>query len=283
VTRARARARPGRFGLHAALWLICAVWLAPIAGLLVSSVRPAPDVAASGWWTVLRHPVFTAANYRDVLTTQGVGTSFLNTVVIAVPATVLPLLIAAYAAYAFAWMPFAGRGALFGLVVLLLAVPVQTTLVPVLRLFTAAHLTGTFPALWLAHTGYGLPLAVFLLRNFFAGLPPDTLDAAAVDGADPAATFFRIVLPLAMPAVASLAIFQFLWVWNDLLVALSYLGGHPGIAPLTVTIADMVSSLGGGWPLLTAAAFVSMLLPLAVFAGLQRYVVRGLVAGALKE
>jgi len=272
-----------RVPIHAVLWLICAVWLAPAVGLLVSSLRPAPDVAASGWWTVLRHPALTLANYRDVLTTQGLGSSFFNSVVIAAPATAIPLLAAAYAAYAFAWMEFSGRRVLFAVVILLLVVPVQTTLVPVLRLFTATGLTGTFPALWLAHTGYGLPLAVFLLRNFIGSLPADVLDSAAIDGAGALETFFRIVLPLSVPALASLAIFQFLWVWNDLLVALSYLGGRPSVAPLTVTIAGLVSSLGGGWHLLTAAAFVSMVLPLLVFLTLQRYFVRGLVAGAVKE
>lgn len=269
--------------VHAALWLIGAAWLAPVVGLFVSSLRPAQDVAASGWWTVLRHPALTLVNYRDVLTAQGLGASFFNSMVIAVPATTIPLLIAAYAAYAFAWMEFPGRRALFALVVMLLVVPVQTTLVPVLRLFTATGLTGTFPALWLAHTGYGLPLAVFLLRSFIGGLPADVLDAAAIDGADAVQTFFRVVLPLSVPAVASLAIFQFLWVWNDLLVALSYLGGRPSVAPLTVTIAGLMSSLGGGWHLLTAAAFVSMVLPLAVFFTLQRYFVRGLIAGAVKD
>ena len=269
--------------VHAVLWLICAAWLAPVAGLLVSSFRPARDVAATGWWTVVAHPAFTLANYGDVLTTQGIGTSVLNSIAITVPATVIPLLAAAYAAYALAWMRFPLRGALHALVVLLLVVPVQATLVPVLRLFAAVRLTGTFPALWLAHTGYGLPLAVFLLRNFIAGLPADLLDAAAIDGADPAGVFFRVVLPLAAPAAAALAIFQFLWVWNDLLVALSYLGGRPSVAPLTVAIAGLVSSLGSGWHLLTAAAFVSMVLPLVVFFALQRYFVRGLVAGTLKE
>ncbi|HEV2438715.1 MAG TPA: carbohydrate ABC transporter permease [bacterium] len=278
MTRALRRAP-----VHGALWLVCAAWLAPAIGLFVSALRPAPDVAASGWWTVLRHPAFTLANYRDVLAAQGLGTSFFNSMVIAVPATAVPLLIAAYAAYAFAWMEFPGRRALFALVVMLLVIPVQTTLVPVLRLFTASGLTGTFPGLWLAHTGYGLPLAVFLLRNFIGGLPADVLDSAAIDGADAAQTFFRVVLPLSMPAVASLAIFQFLWVWNDLLVALSYLGGRPSVAPLTVTIAGLVSSLGGGWHLLTAAAFVSMTLPLILFFTLQRYFVRGLVAGAVKD
>jgi alpha-glucoside transport system permease protein len=269
--------------VHAALWLVCAAWLAPVVGLLVSSFRPAPDVSASGWWTVFAHPALTLGNYRDVLTAQGLGTSFFNSMIIAVPATAIPLLIAAYAAFAFSWMEFPGRRVLFALFVLLLAVPVQTTLVPVLRIFTAAGLTGTFPALWLAHTGYGLPLAVFLLRNFIGGLPAEVLDSAAIDGADAVQTFFRVVLPLSMPAVASLAIFQFLWVWNDLLVALSYLGGRPSVAPLTVTIAGLVSSLGGGWHLLTAAAFVSMILPLVVFFTLQRYFARGLIAGAVKD
>ncbi len=269
--------------VHLGLWLVCAVWLAPAVGLFVSSLRPAPDVAVSGWWTVFRHPVFTLANYRDVLSTQRLGAGLFNSMVIAVPATAIPLLIAAYAAYAFARMDVLGRGVLFALMVLLLVVPIQTTLVPVLRLFTAARLTGTFPAVWLAHTGYGLPLAVFLLRNFIRGLPADVLDSAAIDGADAVQTFFRIVLPLSLPALASLAIFQFLWVWNDLLVALSYLGGRPSVAPLTVTIAGLVNSLGSGWNLLTAAAFVSIALPLGVFFTLQRYFIRGLIAGAVKD
>ena len=269
--------------VHLVLWLVCTVWLAPVVGLLVSSLRPAADVAASGWWTILRHPALTLDNYRAVLGTQRLAAGFFNSMVIAAPSTAIPLLIAAYAAYALSWMEFRGRGALFAVIVLLLVVPIQTTLVPVLRLFTAARLTGTFPALWLAHAGYGLPLAVFLLRNFVAGLPADVLDSAAIDGADAVQTFFRMVLPLSLPALASLAIFQFLWVWNDLLVALSYLGGRPSVAPLTVTIAGLVSSLGSGWNLLTAAAFVSVALPLAVFFALQRYFIRGLVAGAVKD
>jgi alpha-glucoside transport system permease protein len=272
-----------RAPVHAALWVICAAWLVPIAGLFVSSLRPESDVASSGWWTVVLHPAFTLGNYRNVLQARGVGAGFVNSLLIAAPATAIPLLIAAYAAYALSWMEFPGRRAVFAIMIMLLVVPVQTTLVPVLRLLTAAHLTGTFPALWLAHTGYGLPLAVVLLRNFIGGLPRDVLDAAAVDGADALGTFFRVVLPLSLPALASLAIFQFLWVWNDLLVALSYLGGRPAVAPLTVTIAGLVSSLGAGWHLLAAAAFVSMILPLAVFFGMQRYFVRGLVAGAIKD
>ena len=267
---------------HAVLWLICAVWLAPAVGLLVSSLRPAPDVAASGWWTVLRHPALTLANYRDVLTTQGLGSNFFNSVVIAAPATAIPLLAAAYAAYAFAWMEFSGRRVLFAVVILLLVVPVQTTLVPVLRLFTATGLTGTFPALWLAHTGYGLPLAVFLLRNFIGSLPADVLDSAAIDGAGALETFFRIVLPLSVPALASLAIFQFLWVWNDLLVALIFSDGTERTAPLMVKMADLAGTRGNEWQRLTSGAFVSMVIPLLVFLSLQRYFVRGLLAGSVK-
>jgi len=178
-------------------------------------------------------------------------------------------------------MAVPGRPALVAVIVALLVVPLQTTFIPVLRLLTATGLTGTFAGLWLAHTGYGLPFAVYLLRNAMAGLPRDLLDAAAIDGASPLATFFRLVLPLVGPTLASLAIFQFLWVWNDLLVALIYLGGQPAVAPMTVTISNLVNSLGGGWHLLTAAAFLSMVLPLAVFLGLQRYFVRGILTGAI--
>jgi alpha-glucoside transport system permease protein len=179
-------------------------------------------------------------------------------------------------------MPFRGREPLFAALVGLLVVPLQITFIPVLRLLTALRLTGTFGALWLAHTAYGLPLALYLLRNFMAGLPREMLEAAAADGASAPALFFRLVVPLTAPAFASLAIFQFLWVWNDLLVALVYLGGQPDVAPMTVTLSNLVNSLGGGWHLLTAGAFVSMALPLVVFFGLQRFFVRGILAGAVK-
>ncbi len=268
--------------VHALLWALCTVWLLPVVGLLTSSLRPARDVSASGWWTVLAHPAFTLANYREVLAADNMGQSFWNSVAIALPSVAIPLLIAGYAGYAFAWMEFPGRHTVFAATVALLVVPLQTTFIPVLRLLAALGLTGTFAGVWMAHTGYGLPLATYLLRNAAAALPRDLIDAAAIDGASPLATFFRLVLPLSGPALASLAIFQFLWVWNDLLVALIYLGGQPAVAPMTVTISNLVNSLGGGWHLLTAAAFVSMALPLAVFFGLQRYVVRGILAGALK-
>jgi alpha-glucoside transport system permease protein len=191
-------------------------------------------------------------------------------------------MIAAFAAFAFAWMEFPGRQFLFFVIVGLLVVPIQMTLVPVLRLLTDLGLTGTFPAVWLAHTGYGLPFAIYLLRNFFAELPKEMFESAHMDGATPFTTFFRLALPTSVPALASLGIFQFLWVWNDLLVALMYLGGRPAVAPLTVTVSNLVNQYGQGWQLLTAAAFISMLLPLIVFFSLQRYFVRGILAGSVK-
>src|SRR5207248_7145466 len=185
--------------------------------------------------------------------------------IVTLPATLAPILIAAFAAYAFAWMNFPGRNVLFIAVVGLLVVPLQMTLIPILRLFNTVGLTGTFVAIWLAHAGYGLPFAIYLLRNFFGNLPREMLESAYIDGASPLVVFFRLVLPTSVPALASLAIFQFLWVWNDLLVALIYLGGRPDVAPMTVTVSNLVNSLGQNWQLLTAAAFISMLLPLTVF------------------
>jgi alpha-glucoside transport system permease protein len=192
------------------------------------------------------------------------------------------MFVAALAAYAFSWMEFRGREALFLIVVGLLVVPIQLTLIPVLRLYAGLELTGTFPAIWLAHVAYGLPFAIFLLRNFFIALPKDLLESAFLEGASHFRAFMRIVLPLSVPALAALGIFQFLWVWNDLLVALVYLGGVRDVAPMTVTISSLVSSFGSNWQLLTAAAFVSMVLPLIVFFALQRYFVEGILAGAVK-
>ena len=266
-----------------AILIVCCLWLVPSVGLLVSSFRPPSLVASSGWWTAFHVPLdFTLQNYQQVLTTYNMLPSFVNSVLIAVPATVIPILIAAYAAYGFAWMRFAGRDALFLVVVGLLVVPLQTTFIPVLTLFVQLGLTGTFLGIWLAHTGYGLPLAIYLLRNFIGALPKDMFESALIDGAGHWTMFFRLVLPTSVAALASLAIFQFLWVWNDLLVALIYLGGQPAVSPVTVTISNLVNSLGQGWQLLTAAAFVSMALPLALFFSLQRYFASGLLAGAVK-
>jgi alpha-glucoside transport system permease protein len=210
------------------------------------------------------------------------GLSFLNSLFISVPATIMTIMLAAFAAYALAWMKFPGRDILFLIIVGLLVVPLQMTLVPVLRLFTGLGITGTFLAIWLAHTGFGLPFAIYLLRNFFGALPRDMFESAYLDGASQFTAFFRLALPTSVAALASLAIFEFMWVWNDLLGALIFLGGRSDVAPMTVTISNLVSSQGEGWQLLTAAAFISMMLPLLIFFTLQRYFVGGILAGSIK-
>lgn len=281
IGRAAHRAR--RFPIHVAVIACAAVWLLPTIALLVSSFRERTAVTDSGWWRILWDPAdITLQNYADVLTQNNMARSFINSIIIAVPGTALPIFVAALAAYAFAWMSFPGRSLLLLTVIALLVVPVQVTIIPVLRLFTLVNLSGTFPAIWLAHTGYGLPFAIFLLHSFFSQLPRPMLESAFLDGASELAVFFRIVLPLSTPAIASLAIFQFLWVWNDLLVALVYLQ-DPQKAPLTLTLTNLVSSFGSQWQLLTAGAFVSMALPLIIFFSLQRYFVRGILAGSVKE
>jgi len=272
--------------LHIAVVGIALIWSLPSVGLLISSFRPRNDVLGSGWWTVFQHPFdftqFQLDNYIHVLTTEGMGRAFLNSLTISIPSTVIPIAVAAFAAYAFAWMEFPGRQTLFVVVVGLLVVPLQMTLIPLLRVYNRLGLAGTFLGIWLAHTGYGLPFAVYLLRNFFGTLPKDLFESAFIDGASHLTAFFRLALPLSIPALASLAIFQFLWVWNDLLVALIYLGGTEAVAPLTLKMANLVNSLGQNWHLLTAAAFVTMVLPLVVFFSLQRYFVQGILAGAVK-
>jgi alpha-glucoside transport system permease protein len=255
----------------------------PTAGLFVSSFRPGRAIATSGWWTAFQTPFeFTLENYERVLTTQGMGQSFINSLSIAFPATVLTIVVAALAAYAFSWMEFPGRDWLLLVMVGLLVVPLQLTLIPVLRMFATLGWTGEFFAIWLAHAAYGMPFTIFLLRNFFVALPKDLLESAFLDGASHFRAFWRIVMPLSVPALAALGIFQFLWLWNDLLVALVYLGGSRSVAPMTVTISNLVNSFGSSWHLLTAAAFVSMILPLVIFFALQRYFVEGILAGAVK-
>jgi alpha-glucoside transport system permease protein len=292
-TLARPRVEAGSFAerlkrnlsrtpLHVVIIVLALLWMTPAFGLLVSSFRNASDVATSGWWTAFTPPFnFTLENYRDVITQNRMGQSFLNSLIIAIPGTIIPIFVAAFAAFAFSWMKFRGRDALFIFVVALLVVPLQMTLIPVLRLLTNAGIAGTFPAIWLAHTAYGLPFAIYLLRNFFSAIPRELLESAYLDGASNIRVFLRLIIPLSVPALASLAIFQFLWVWNDLLVALIILQ-NPNLAPMTVTITNLVSSFGTQWQLLTAAAFISMVLPLAIFFALQRYFVQGIMTGAIK-
>ncbi len=201
---------------------------------------------------------------------------------ISIPATLLPLAIATFAAYALAWMRFPGRQVLFTLMIGLLVVPLQMTLIPVLKAYSVLGISGTFLAIWLAHTGYGMPFGIYLLRNYIGGLPRDLMEAAAVDGASHLTIFMRLVVPLSVPAIASFAVFQFLWVWNDLLIALVYLGGSKTVAPVTLALRNLVGDRGQDWHLLTAGAFVSMAVPLLVFLLLQRYFVRGILAGSVK-
>jgi len=275
-----------RTALHAVVIFIALLWLVPTIGVLVTSFRPAQNVAQSGWWTVfwgISDSVrFTLNNYRIVLSKLGIGRAFLNSFVITIPATLIPLGIALFAAYALSWMRFFARATIFMIMVALLVVPFQMTFIPILRIFNKTGLAGTFPGIWLAHTGYGLPLAIYMLYNYISGLPKELFDSASIDGANTFYIFLRIVLPLSIPIIASLTIFQFLWVWNDLLVALIYLGGTPDVAPVTVQISSLVGSYGQDWELLTAAVFISIIPSLAVFFGLQRYFVRGILAGSIK-
>jgi alpha-glucoside transport system permease protein len=243
--------------------LICFLWTLPTAGMFISSFRPANAIQSSGWWTVFLHPFeltqWTLQNYGTVLTKDGMADAFINSLIVTIPATVIPITIAAFAAYAFAWMKFPGRDFFFAIVVGLLVVPLHMALIPVLRLYTQFGLNGTFLGIWLAHTGFGLPLAVYLLYNYMS-----------------------LVIPLSVPAIASFAIFQFLWVWNDLLVALVFLGTSAQVGVVTSTLSELVGSRGQDWHLLTAGAFISMIIPLFVFFSLQRYFIRGLLAGSVK-
>ena len=272
--------------VRTAVLVIAVLWSLPTVALLISSFRNAADLQQSGWWTMLLHPFqaarLTMENYEAVLTAEGLGAAFANSLVVTIPATVIPITIAAFAAYAFAWMRFPGRKLLFAIVVGLLVLPLQMALIPLLRLYTHLDLTGTFLGTWLAHAGFGLPLAIFLFYSYMSELPRDIFESAYIDGASHFDAFIHLAVPLSIPALVSFAIFQFLWVWNDLLIALVFLGTDSEVATLTAMLNELVGTKGESWHLLTAGAFVSMVVPLVVFLALQRYFVRGLLAGSVK-
>ena len=273
--------------LRLTVLVICALWTIPTLGLLVTSVRDPALIATSGWWTSLLHPFepnqWTLSNYETVLSSDGMGNAFINSLVVTIPSVAIPITIAAFAAYAFAWVPFRGRGILFTIVVALLVVPIQMSLIPILQIYAAGNLYGSFLGIWLAHTGFGLPLAIFLLYNFMSQLPRDLFESAAIDGASALQVFTRLVLPLSIPAIGAIAIFQFLWVWNDLLVALVFLGPGADVRVLPTALYNLIGSRGGSWHLLTAGAFITMVVPLLVFLLLQRAFVRGILAGSVKS
>jgi alpha-glucoside transport system permease protein len=268
-----------------ALIIVCFLWIVPVIGLLVTSLRTADAANNSGWWRVITSPLdftqWTLGNYSEVGTKLELGTAFINSFAVTLPATVIPILIAAFAAYAFSFMEFPGRDLIFLVIVSLLVVPNQVALVPLLKLYGDLGLNGQFPAVWLAHIGFGMPLAIYILRNYMATLPKEVIESAKVDGASHFTTFWRLIVPMSVPALASFAIFQFLWVWNDLLVALLFLGpGENGV--LTVALAGLVGSEGQGWQLITAGGFITIAVPLLVFISMQRFFVRGLTAGSVK-
>ena len=274
-----------RVAINLTVIALIVVWTVPTIGLFITSFRDKQAISNSGWWTVFTNPqgAFTLDNYQKVLFGgDGLATAFLNTLAVTIPAVVIPILIAAFAAYGFAWMDFPGRRVLFITVVALLVVPLQIALIPVLKAYLAIDLNGTFLAVWLAHAGFGLALATYLLYNYISQLPKDIIESAALDGASHFTTFRRLILPLSMPALASFAIFQFLWVWNDLLVATTFLGTDQDVAVMTSRLVSMTGSRGQDWQLLTAGAFVSMIVPVMVFLALQRYFVKGLLAGSVK-
>ena len=281
------RGATGRAGwlVKTVIAVICLAWLVPTVGLLVTSFRNPEDANANGWWNAIKSPLgFTLDNYTAVLTeNQGnpmLG-SFINSLAVAVPATIIPIMIAAFAAYAFTFMNFWGRDVLFVAVVALLVVPNQVAFVPLLQLFREFGIQGQFISVWLAHAGFGLPLAIFILRNYMSTLPRAVIESAKIDGASHFQTFWRLIVPMSVPALAAFAIFQFLWVWNDLLVALIFLGQGDNMV-MTVNLAGMLGNQGQGWQLLTAGAFLTMAVPILVFLSLQRYFIRGMTSGAVK-
>ena len=290
TTSERLTAFIARSPVHITLMLIAFIWLVPTIGLAVTSFRPRPDIASSGWWTAFADFDFTLKNYDLVLNANKMAPSFLNSALIAIPSTIFPLFLGALAAYAFSWIRFPFRDTLFLILVAMMVVPIQAALVPVLIEFQNIGeyltgkpdlITGWYWGIWIAHTVFALPFCIFLLRNFFITLPRDLIEAARVDGASNWMIFFKIVLPLSVPALASFGIFQFLWVWNDLLMSLVFIQ-ESDLWPMTIRISQLLSTYGVEYHLLSAGAFLLMAVPLIVFFALQRYFVQGLLAGSVK-
>ncbi|MDP3711265.1 MAG: carbohydrate ABC transporter permease [Mycobacteriales bacterium] len=264
--------------------VIAVLWTLPTFGLAVTSIRPERQIKTSGWWTFFKDPQYTLDNYREVLSSTGsagLGSYFVNSFVIVIPSVVIPICLAALAAYTFAWIDFRGRNLLFVAVFALQIVPIQVTLIPLLKLYVDTGLAGEFATVWISHSIFALPLAIFLLHNFMREIPKELIEAARMDGAGHVGIFFRVLLPLLTPALAAIGIFQFLWVWNDLLVALTF-ASTSDTQPITVALANLVGTQGTQNHLLSAGAFVAIVVPVAVFLSLQRFFVRGLLAGGLK-
>jgi alpha-glucoside transport system permease protein len=271
------------------LTVLAAIWLFPTVGLLVTSLREKTEAQRTGWWDVIFHPFsqdWDISAYSAVLTENNLGTSFISSMAVTIPATILPLLFAAYAAYGFTFLKFKGREFYFSIIIGLLVVPIQGALVPVLKMFisftnkTGIEISGQYAAAWFVHSAFAMPLAIYILRNYMMTIPNTLIEAARVDGASNFTIFWRLVLPISVPALASFAIFQFLWVWNDYLIAFVFIGNeHP---VLTYTLLSMLGQYGEGWQSVAAGSFISMSVPLLIFFSLQRYFVRGLTAGAVK-
>lgn len=275
-----------RIIINGVILLVVFLWSLPTLGLLISSFRVSNAIRSSGWWTVFGNLFaagqWTLSNYIYVITTDKMGIAFLNSLLVTLPSTVIPITIAAFASYGIAWMDFRGRKLIFVVIVGLLVVPLQMALIPLFKVYTRFNINGTFLGIWMAHTGFGLPLATYLLFGFMSSLPKDIIEAARIDGATPMKTFSVLILPLTGAAIAAFAVFQFLWVWNDLLVALVFLGTKEEVALVTTRLSEMVGSRGQDWYVLTAGAFISIIIPLMVFFSLQRFFVRGIVAGSVK-
>jgi alpha-glucoside transport system permease protein len=270
----------GNAPVHLVLVLVGLLWLVPTFGLFLTSLMSAEEIGAGGWWRVFSKPsILTFESYRSIFQNETITHSLLTTFYIALGGTLLPIVIAALAGYAFAWLDFPGRDWLFVVVIGLLVVPLQMALIPMFRLYNDLGIYDTVLGLILFHTAFGLPFAVFLLRNFFIGIPKDVLESARIDGASERRIFLRLILPLGLPAIASLAIFQFLWVWNDLLVALVF---ARDTKPITIAIYNQLSEFGQSVEIIAPASFISLAIPLAVFFAFQRYFVQGLLAGSVK-